>query len=160
MAQPNIQLIDALRRTAKKLQNGNSYQWGNMGSCNCGNLAQELSTYTQDQIHEYALLSRSGDWSEQTAAYCPTSKLPLDWVIEAMFAAGLTRNDLQNLEKLSDSAVLKRLPPENRYLKHNQRADVVKYMLAWANMLEEELLQMIQLEAIENYPLTPELVEN
>jgi hypothetical protein len=158
MAQPNIQLIDALRRTAKKLQNGNSYQWGYMGSCNCGNLAQELTNYTQDQIHEYALMSRSGDWSEQTAAYCPTSKLPLDWVIEAMLEAGLTRKDLQNLEKLSDEQVLRRLAPENRYLQHNQRADVVKYMLAWANMLEEELLQSIQLEDIENLQLTAELV--
>lgn len=155
MAQPNIQLIDALRRTAKKLQNGNPYQWGNMGSCNCGNLAQELTSFTKDQIHQYALMSRSGDWSEQTAAYCPSSKLPLDWVIDAMLEYGLTQTDLKNLEKLSDKRVLSRFPIENRYLKHNQRADVIKYMLAWADMLEEELLQTIE---IESFNLKLELV--
>ncbi|MCU0444497.1 MAG: hypothetical protein MUE85_06225 [Microscillaceae bacterium] len=153
MAIPNLRLIDALRKTAKKLQNGNAYQWGNMGSCNCGNLAQELTQYTPEQIHEYALQSRSGDWSEQTAAYCPTSNLPLDWVIEAMLAAGLNTSDLQHLEKLNDTQVLRRLPAAYRYLQHNQRADVVRYMLAWADMLEEELLQTIQIEALDLHPV-------
>jgi hypothetical protein len=148
MAKANIQLIEALRKTAKKLQNGNPYQWGNMGSCNCGNLAQELTDFTKDQIHEYALMSRSGDWSEQTAAYCPTSKLPLDWVIDAMLEFGLSRTDLQHLEKLSDKQVLSRFPLESRYLRHNQREDVIKYFLAWADMLEEELLESIEIDEL------------
>jgi hypothetical protein len=148
MAKPNLTLIKALRKTAQKLEQGSSYQWGHMGSCNCGNLAQELTHYTKAQIHEYALRSRSGDWSEQTQAYCPTAKLPLDWVIDAMLDAGLTSTDLQHLERLSDKQVLQRLPLEERFLKHNQRDDVVKYLRVWADMLEEEWLKSLPLSKI------------
>ena len=36
MATANPELIAALERTASKLQQGASYQWGHMGACNCG----------------------------------------------------------------------------------------------------------------------------
>jgi len=148
MANANLKLISALRRTASKLENGNSYQWGHMGKCNCGNLAQELTEYSSAQIHEYALLSRSGDWSEQTSAYCGITKLPLDWVVDAMLDSGLDINDLKNLEYLSDSKVLKRFPMNERNLKHNVLTDLVKYLITWADMLEEELLSNIVIEDV------------
>jgi hypothetical protein len=34
---------------------------------------------------------------------------------------------------------------EQRHLKHNVRDDVVTYMLTWADMLEEKLLEKIKL---------------
>ena len=40
MAKATPVLIEALRKTAKKLEKGARYQWGHMGCCNCGNLAQ------------------------------------------------------------------------------------------------------------------------
>ena len=150
MASPNLKLIEALRTTASKLANGNAYQWGHMGSCNCGNLAQELTQYNKTQIHEYALRSRSGDWSEQTDAYCPTSNLPLDIVIDAMLESGLTREDLKNLERLSDRQVLLNFPIEQRHaLQHNKRQDVALYMNAWATMLENELIESINIDDLE-----------
>ena len=158
MATPNFRLIEALRKTAQKLENNVPYQWGNMGSCNCGNLAQELTNYTKAQIHEYALQSRSGDWSEQTDAYCPASKLPLDWVIDAMLDAGLTQTDLKNLERLSDQKILRRFPYNDRFLKHNLRKDVIRYLHAWADLMEEELLTNIDLDAIQHVDLTESLV--
>lgn len=140
MAQPTPFLINALRKTARKLIQGAPYQWGHMGSCNCGNLAQEITQLSKAEIHEYALQTRFGDWSEQTAEFCPTSNLPIDLVISEMLNVGLTRTDLKNLERLTDKQVLKKLPDNERCLKHNKRDDVVKYMYAWADLLEETLL--------------------
>ena len=146
MARPTPELIEALRRTAKKLKDGAPYQWGNMGGCNCGNLAQELTKLNKDQIHQYAM-QRYGDWNEQVDDYCPTSHMPLDVVINEMLNAGLMVEDLKHLEKLDDRAVLLRFPFEKRFLKHNVRDDVVIYMNAWADLLEEKFLEKITLPA-------------
>ncbi len=146
MASPNHKIIDALKKTAQKLQNGAKYQWGHMGQCNCGNLAQEITTMSQAEIHAHALQTREGDWSEQTAEYCSASNLPMDMMITRMLEAGFTTQDLQHLEKLSDKEVLSRLPKDKRYLSHNVREDVVTYMTAWAELLEEQLfLQSVEL---------------
>lgn len=144
MARPNLDLIEALRRTARNLQKGVHYQWGHMGGCNCGNLAQELTKLSKGDIHRYAM-QRYGDWNEQVDDYCPTSQLPIDLIINEMLNAGLMLEDLKHLEKLDDRMVLLRLPLEQRHLKHNVRDDVVTYMLTWANMLEEKLLERIRL---------------
>lgn len=147
MARPSLNLIEALRRTAKKLTTGAPYQWGHMGGCNCGNLAQELTKLNKDQIHAYAM-QRYGDWNEQVDDYCPTSTLPIDLVINEMLNVGLMLEDLRHLEKLSDKHVLARFPLEARQgLKHNVRADVVAYMTEWADLLEEKLLAPITLPA-------------
>lgn len=152
MARPTPELIDALRKTAKKLASGAPYQWGHMGGCNCGNLAQELTKLTKDEIHRYAL-QRYGDWHMQVDDYCPTSQMPIDLIINEMLGAGLTLEDLKHLERLNDREVLVRFPLEKRFLKHNVRADVIAYMNTWADLLEEKLLQKIQLsEMIINEP--------
>ena len=147
--------MDALRRTARKLKEGAPYQWGHMGGCNCGNLAQELTRLNKDQIHAYAM-QRYGDWNEQVDDYCTTSQMPIDLVISEMLGAGLMLEDLKHLEKLSDRDILKRLPADRRYLKHNLRDDVVLYMNEWANLLEEQLLARIQLpqSVLEPAPVT------
>ena len=144
MARPTPKLIDALRRTSRNLKNGAPYQWGHMGGCNCGNLAQELTKLNRDQIHQYAM-QRYGDWNEQVEDYCSTSQMPIDIVINEMLNAGLMLEDLKHLEKLDDRQVLSRFPIELRHLKHNVRDDVVSYMNAWADLLEEQFLEKITL---------------
>lgn len=139
MATPNPRLIRAMRTTADKLASGQSYQWGHMGRCNCGNLAQELTELSAAEIHAHALQARMGDWADQTSEFCSTSNLPMDVLIGSLLDAGLTRSDLKRLERLSDPQVLKRLPSEHRYLAHNQREDVIMYLRAWADLLEEQL---------------------
>lgn len=148
MARPTPELIDALRRTARKLTDGAPYQWGHMGGCNCGNLAQELTKLNKDDIHRYAM-QRYGDWNEQVEDFCPTSAMPIDLVISEMIAAGLALEDLKHLEKLSDRQVLLRFPIEKRFLKHNVRNDVVAYFNEWANLLEEQLLEKITLPSFD-----------
>ena len=148
MARPTLELIYALRKTARNLQNGAPYQWGHMGGCNCGNLAQELTQMSKDQIHRYAM-QRHGDWNEQAEDYCSTSQMPIDLLINEMLSAGLLLEDLKHLERLDDREVLARFPFEKRFLKHNVREDVVAYMVAWAALLEEQLLEKIKLPSLE-----------
>ena len=147
MATANLELISAIRRAARKIQHGTQYQWGHMGSCNCGHLAQEITKLSKAEIHEYAM-RKYGDWTEQSMDYCTNSGQPLDLVISQMLEAGLDTQDLANLEKLSDPLVLKNMAPEKRHLKHNVRDDVVLYMQTWADLLEESLTENIQLPSL------------
>lgn len=141
MARPHPELIGGLRRAAQNLKQGSPYQWGHMGSCNCGNLAQELTQYTKAEIHHFAMRN-SGDWSEQVNDYCSSSGLPMDLLISDMLTKGLSRHDLQNLERLGDPEVLRRMPEDRRYPQHNRRDDVILYMETWANLLEEQYLKV------------------
>ncbi|GAA4827648.1 hypothetical protein GCM10023331_10610 [Algivirga pacifica] len=118
-----------------------------MGLCNCGHLAQELTNYTQGEIHHYALRAREGDWADQVAAFCPQSKLPMDLVITKMLEAGLTTDDLKHLERLTDPEILSYMGYGEAVLQHNRKEDVLRYMMAWANMLEEELVKKEKLSA-------------
>lgn len=138
MARASIQLIKVLRETAQRLAKGDNYQWGHMGSCNCGHLAQTITRYSKGAIHAAAMW-RHGDWREQLRDYCPQSGLPMDEIIDHMLDFGLTREDLAHLERLSHPIILQRLPEERRYLLHNWREDVVLYLETWAALLEEAL---------------------
>ena len=152
MARPTPELINALRKTANNLKKGAPYQWGHMGGCNCGNLAQELTKLSKDEIHRYAM-QRYGDWNEQVEDYCSTSQMPIDLLISEMLGAGLTLEDLKHLERLDDREILAQLPPEKRHLKHNVREDVVCYMNTWADLLEEQVLSKITLPVIRDVEL-------
>jgi hypothetical protein len=64
----------------------------------------------------------------------------MDLLISQMLEAGLSTEDLKNLEKLSDKDILQRMPEDMRYPRHNVKQDVVTYMKVWAEMLEERYL--------------------
>lgn len=133
-----------MRETASRLQHGAPYQWGHMGSCNCGHLAQTISKYSKGEIHR-AAMCRYGDWAEQLRDYCPQSGLLFDDVIDQMLDNGFTRADLVYLERLSDPEILSNLPQGTGYLKYNVRDDVVLYLTTWADLLEKQLLEKISL---------------
>ncbi|MEM8969171.1 MAG: hypothetical protein AAGE93_22330 [Bacteroidota bacterium] len=153
MASPKPALIAAIRNTAKKIADSPQYQWGHMGSCNCGHLVQEITQLSRADIHEYAMRTRGGDWSEQAMDYCPTSGYLMDQVISIMLDAGMEIVDFKHLERLSDKAVLTRLPKGSRHLRHNYREDVMLYMNTWADLLEEQLLQQVELPSLEVEPV-------
>ena len=134
MAQATRELISALRETAERLARDASYQWGHMGMCNCGHLAQSITGLRQAEIHDSALI-REGDWERQANEYCPTSGQLIDSILAAMFEFGLTRADIRNLEKLSDPVIVRRI---GRHLRFNDRNDVVEYMKTWADVLSEQ----------------------
>ena len=152
MANASISVIQALRKTVQNLEKGAAYQWGHMGSCNCGNLAQVITNLDKAEIHKSAM-RRHGDWNEQLIDYCPTSGLPIDHIIDEMLAFGFTREDLAHLEKLSDPKILKYLPEDKKYLKHNIKADVILYMKTWISQLEEELIKSINIKEVKEKPV-------
>ena len=144
MAKANLVVITALRKTANNLEKSTTYQWGHMGSCNCGFLAQEITHLRKDEIHARAM-ERYGDWSEQLNDFCPSSGLRMDDLISELIAFGFDPDDLKHLERLSDGNILRALPLEQRNLKYNAKADVVTYLRTWATVLENEMLRDISL---------------
>lgn len=138
MAKANPNLIFKLRKTVEKLKKGAPYQWGHMGACNCGNLAQEIIQISKAEIHRLAM-QRSGDWSEQLVDYCPSSGMPMDLMISKLLDAGLDRDDLIHLEKLSDPEILSNIPKERRdKMAKNQLEDVILYLETWTQILETQ----------------------
>jgi hypothetical protein len=144
MAYPNFPLIEALRETAKRLYNGNHYAWGNHGSCNCGNLLQVVTQLTKEEILTYAQTG-IGEWTELAEDYCPVTNAPVNLLLHKLQQLGLTPTDIHNIEYLEDRTVLEKLDGGFRWLKRNQREDVVAYFEAYANLLEEQLINSIEI---------------
>jgi hypothetical protein len=141
-----LKLIVALREASRDVRNSPSYQWGHMGSCNCGFLAQKLTKLDKATIHNIAM-ARSGDWREQLNEYCPGSGYPIDHLIFELLQFGLTIQELSHLECLSDSKILNYISPEVG-LYFNKSADVALYMNAWADLLAEEYSSDIKLSEL------------
>jgi len=140
MARANPVLIAAIEKTTFNLSKGAPYQWGHMGACNCGNLAQELTKLTKSEIHLYAM-QRCGDWNDQILEFCPSSGYPMDLMVQKMLDSGLTLEDLSHLERLSDPEILATIPKTTRdNLCKNSREDVVLYMQNWAKLLRDNWL--------------------
>lgn len=136
MAYARLELIHALKTTALRIQEGAPFSWTHMGACTCGHLAQTLTELTAAEIHRRSL-ERQGDWSEQGDALCGASGLPIDVVHNAMLAAGLELRDLGELERLSGNEVLSTLPLGERNLDRRNPAHVVRYLNAFAALLED-----------------------
>ncbi len=144
MAHPNIELVQALRATAKRLKKGADYAWGNHGSCNCGNLLQAVTQLTKEEILKYAHTG-FGEWTELAVDYCDVTNAPVNLLISKLTHIGLTPSDIHNLEYLEDREVLQQLPGGFRWLKRNVREDVIVYFETFASVLEEKLLMQITL---------------
>ena len=138
MAVPNLKVIQALRETATQIATSGRYEWGHMGSCNCGHLAQNITSFTRAEIQQFALQKR-GDWSEQVIDYCPTSGYPMDLIIGRMIEFGFTQSDLRQLENLSNPEILAQAGVIS--FNRNVMSDTVKYMNAWADLLENQWME-------------------
>lgn len=139
MAISNTFLINALRETARRLAAGADYAWGNHGSCNCGNLLQVITALNRKEILRLAHTG-IGEWTELAEDYCGVSNIPVDQLVGHLMEAGLTPSDIHNIEYLEDREVLERLPGGFRWLRRNERADVIVYLETMADILEENLL--------------------
>ncbi|MFL5741444.1 MAG: hypothetical protein ACJ75B_14565 [Flavisolibacter sp.] len=158
MAHPNLTLIGALRKAASNLQSGAHYAWGNHGSCNCGHVLQVLTHLSREAILR-AAHTGMGEWTEIAEEYCGLSNLPAYEMISRLEAIGLTPTDIHCLEYLQDREVLEQLPGGFRWLKKNERDDVVLYFQTMADLLEERLLSHIQMPEINDVkPLVEEII--
>jgi hypothetical protein len=153
MANANSFLINALRQTARKLEAGSEYAWGNHGSCNCGNLLQVITALNRTEILRLAHTG-IGEWTELAEDYCNVSNLPADQLISHLIEAGLTPSDIHNIEYLEDREILERLPGGFRWLKRNERADVILYLDVMASLLEEKLIAESAVQSTSTQTLT------
>lgn len=142
MAQATIELINALRLTADNLRKGAYHSWGHHGACNCGNLVQSVTQFTKEEILEYAHTG-TGEWTELAIEFCPTTNAPLTLVFNKLEQIGLTPTDIHHIEYLSDREVLEQLSGGFRWLKRNKKEDAIDYFEAFADVLEDKLLQHI-----------------
>jgi len=143
MARASIEMVEALRETARRLKNGASYAWGNHGACNCGNLLQVMTNLTKEEILTYAHTGL-GEWTELAEDYCGITNAPADLLISKLQSAGLTPTDIHNIEYLQDRQVLNCLPGGFRWLKRNVREDVIVYFETFAMLLEERLIEEVK----------------
>lgn len=145
MARPTPELINTLRKVASRIERSPDYQWGHMGSCNCGFLAQEITSQNKKTIHAVAMTGQ-GDWTEQLNDYCPTSGKRMDDLISEILGFGFDTDDLKHLERLSDKAILCMIG-DQQVLRYNNKNDVALYIRTWASLLESQLLKQVKLPA-------------
>jgi hypothetical protein len=148
MAKATIETITLLRRTADALQKSEYYQWGHMGACNCGFLAQQVTLLSKGEIHARAL-QRYGDWNEQLNDYCPSSGLLFDDIISSLLQAGFDIVDLKQLETLSDPSVV--TATGIGLLSRNSKQHVLLYIRTWATLLEERFLNELAVPSTSPY---------
>lgn len=147
MAIPNIALINALRETAQRLKNGATYAWGNHGACNCGNLLQVITPLSRQEIMGYAQTG-IGEWTELAEDYCGITNAPVDLMVSKLMEAGLTPSDIHHLEYLDNREILEQLPGGFRWLRKNDRDDVISYFETYADVLENALISSIDIREV------------
>ena len=166
MAEASERLILALRETATRLQRRDvTYRWASFAHCNCGHLAQTITGLDPGAIQRRAM-RREGDWAGQARDFavrfpkfdygdrpaldegawepedvgaCSVTGAPLDDVLTQMVHLGLSPADVGHLERLSDPVIRRRLGNNTEYFPHHRRENVVAYLQAWADLLEEQI---------------------
>ena len=135
MARASAEVIAALRATAARLREGAAYQWGHAGVCNCGHLAQTVTSRNRAEIYREV----AGEWSEYLHDYCPITGEGLEDLASHMVRFGFEPFELADLEQLCNPEILHRLPGGHRHLRRNERDHVVLYLETWADLLQERL---------------------
>jgi hypothetical protein len=167
MAYTPTRLVVALRETAARLAREDViYRWASFAHCNCGHLAQTITGLDPSEIQRRAM-RREGDWGRQAGdvgtrrfpdfdfgdrpaldegawepenvGACQVTGAPLDEVLDQMYALGLTAEDVGHLERLSSPDVRRRMGNNTVHFQHARRENVVAYLSAWADLLDEQL---------------------
>lgn len=137
MANHKKPIVDLLRKTAERLDDGARYEWGHMGRCNCGHLVQTLTDMTDRQIAE-KVEHQLDEWSEHAKVYCTQTGTPVEELFRALEEVGFSHRDVVALEYLSDNRVRSRLGEQGRRLRRNHAPDVSLYMRTLADVIETE----------------------
>lgn len=148
-------LIEALRKTADHIENNiKEYRWSDPGQCNCGMLAQTVCNLpdvsVSIQLSKDVVLSTWQDMSRsQQRKQCKTTGMNMNVVFQKLLDVGMKWKDFTHLELLSNKAILARagILPEPRVYDeygndinyYERPANTIRYMRAWADMLEEKL---------------------
>lgn len=137
MQPTTMTLPAALREAARRIETGEvRYYWYNPKDCNCGVLAQVLLGVDAEQINRLAYdgLLPIGSWGTAVRRQsCPLTDLPAGHILRALADAGLTGQQIYDLEMMEDCDV--RVAAGLADGDEGPRA-VVAYMRAMALMLE------------------------
>lgn len=82
-----------------------------------------------------------GAWEPEDLMACPVAERSMSAIFAELLAAGLEPGDIGALERLDDPAVRRRLGTGTSDFLHSDRKNVVAYLQAWAEILEEMLEQ-------------------
>jgi hypothetical protein len=145
------------------------YRWSQLAHCNCGHLTQTITGLSPAAIHEVAARQRGdwadqahtalpgpslglpapdygsrpaideGAWEPEDLGVCSVSELNMTQVFAELAAWGLEARDVESLERLDDPEVRRRLGTHTRDYLRSDRTNVIHYMRAWADVLEERL---------------------
>ena len=147
MAKPSLQLIDALKKAAKKIvEDKDSYNWKAIGACNCGTLVQVVTKYNAKEISSFGI-KKHGDWQSISLLFDKQSEFEIDKIISRLLGMGMDLEDFTYLENLSCPNVLSFIG-KDICLTRDDPDHAILYLNSWAEMLEEELLQDISIEEI------------
>ncbi len=80
-----------------------------------------------------------GAWEPEDFGRCETTDRRMSDILVQLLQAGLEKEDIANLERLADGEVRRRMGTNTIELQYSKRENVVAYLQAWAEMLEEQL---------------------
>ena len=130
----NLKMVTIIKQTVNRLQDKSCrYQWGHMGQCNVGHLVQTMTGMDDVEIVK-SIDFEMNEWSEHAHTYCSHTGHKVDDIFESMRRLGFSTSDVIHLEKLSDKKVLANLSGGFRYLRRNERNDVIEYLNSLADL--------------------------
>lgn len=80
-----------------------------------------------------------GAWEPEDLGMCSVSELNMTQVFAELAAWGLDARDVESLERLDDPEVRRRLDTHTVDFLRSDRTNVILYLRAWADVLEERL---------------------
>jgi hypothetical protein len=139
MAYPTTELIDALRTAADKIESGEwKYGWYSSRKCNCGLVARAIVGETVKSP-----VSTWNDFKEGLNQYpqrrsdiCLQSGFTYKELYDRLTDAGLTNEDFEELERLSNESVVKSMSQSASDVDYTVRSHVIEYLRTWADLLE------------------------
>lgn len=144
------ELIEVIKKTIHVLENDLVYyDWMRSTSCNCGILAQQIGINPDHILSQISTVDDhslpGGPWTRcsRLQSKCEATGKPLQEVFKKLFDLGLSFKDIGNLENLSDENILKKMGGTHkvyhgRNSRRGEKTEVIKYLKAWTELLEEE----------------------
>lgn len=150
--------IEALKQTIVNLiEDKIQYNWTSANNCNCGVVARALLDVDDLFQHGYTTNTFPIDPLARGCfardAYCITSNIPIPKVFQSLKDAGFSHEDLLSLEYLGDPKICKKAGMESTTSLcpyptlvgggYNQKDNLIKYLKAWIEILEEQQVKVI-----------------
>lgn len=178
MNQRKQNLIEALERVVYNLKNGTLYyKWSHQNSCNCGVVVQSLlklglTEFYQKTESSYIFDNKTlakymgievedthATWKNAAAVYCPITGIPTQEIFKELYELGLTNEDINHLEFMTNEAILeksgiitrnkKKFSLKNFFRSKNnnsisegkyytKKENLILYLSSWVKILKEE----------------------